>query len=77
MHGKVAFVKQELPRTAGSMPNLNARGLKSAMRKPATENGGSSQDGSYFNLKDLADGSMDVDELQWNKTEYNIGGKRV
>lgn len=71
VQGKVAFAKQELTKTTASMPNLGAKGLKSAMRKPTSEKGSSHQ---YFSQNDIADGSMmDLDELQWDETEYNIG----
>jgi hypothetical protein len=60
--GKVAFAKQELTNTAGSIPNLGAKGLKSAMRKPTSEKGSSRP---YYSQHNLVDESMiDLDELQ-------------
>lgn len=77
MRGEVAFAKQELPRTAGSMPDLSTKGLKSAMRKSMTETGANRPNSLHFRQNSLADGSLDMDELQWNITEYNIGGKKL
>jgi len=77
MPGKVVFARQELPRTAGSMPNLGAaKSLKSAMRKPATETRDYRRQHSQdFSQNNIRDESMDVDELQWDKTHYIIGGR--
>jgi hypothetical protein len=75
VQGKVAFAKQELSNTTESMPNLGTKGLKSAMRKPTLEKGGNRK---YFSQNNLAESSMmDLDELQWDKTEYNIGMRKV
>jgi hypothetical protein len=74
VQGKVAFSKQELTKTTASMPNIGAKGLKSAMRKPTPEKGSSHQ---YFSQNDITDGSMmELDELQWDETEYNIGMRK-
>ncbi len=75
MQGKVSFKKQELTKTTESMPNFATKGLKSAICKPTLEKGVICQ---HFSENNLADGSMmDLDELQWDKTEYNIGMRRV
>ncbi len=54
---------------AASVPNLGEKGLKSSMRKQATETGDNLQSVSYLNV---AHGSMDEDELQWTETQYDI-----
>jgi hypothetical protein len=78
IHGKV-FAKQEMSRSAGSMPNIGAaKSLKPAIRKQATENRGNRQYREDCSQKHpLTDERMDVDELQWDKTDYNIGGRKV
>jgi hypothetical protein len=60
------------------MPNLGAaKSLKSAMRKPATETRGYRRQHSQdFSQNNIRDESMDVDELQWDKTHYIIGGRK-
>ena len=65
----MAIVKRDLPKTFGSMPNIGEKGRKSATRK------GVSFQHSAENALDYGS-AMEIDELQWDKTEYNIGARK-
>ncbi|KAE9377996.1 hypothetical protein N431DRAFT_170627 [Stipitochalara longipes BDJ] len=64
--------KKGLPSSPGSMPNLGANTLKSAMRKPAVR----SNRQSDMRQNEVADGEMEIDELQWDNIDFYIGGKK-
>lgn len=67
--GKMAMVKRELPKPFGSMPNIGGTGMKFA-----TQKGGNFKH-SVENTPGYGS-EMDIDELQWDNTEYNIGGAK-
>jgi hypothetical protein len=68
----------DLSRSGISMPNIKRKGQKSMIPRPTDLSTGRPRqevEGSRYSLRDagLNATAMDVDELQWNNTAYNIG----
>lgn len=72
--GRVAFAMGQSAKSTGLVSNIAVKPLKSALHSPSTQG---EIHHRLHNQNAVPDGSMDIDELQWNDTIYHIGSKKV